>query len=77
MVTKFKDTHRISETHIGLIFEIKTIANMTLHIDSRYHIDSRNHIDSHYQAKNDIGTSNNRKYFFSKCIICQHYETTQ
>ena len=67
MVTKFKDTDRISGAHIGLIFETKTIANMTLHIDSRYHIDSRNHIDSHYQAKNDIGTSNNRKYFFSKC----------
>ena len=29
-MTKFKDTDRISETHIGLTFETKTIANMTL-----------------------------------------------
>ena len=61
MVTKFKDTDRILEAHIGLIFETKTIANMNLHIDSRYHI------DLHYQAKNDIGTSNHRKYIFFKC----------
>ena len=32
------------------------------------HIESRNHINSHYQAKNDIGTSNNRKYFFPNAI---------
>ena len=62
METKFKDTDRISEAHIGLIFETKTIANMSLHIESR------NHINSHYQAKNDIGTSNNRKYFFPNAI---------